>query len=209
MTAAADTSAAESDGLSPDAQPHVVNRPTDDEPADADESNDAGTESAVDDSNEDVRRENIGREAGCRSSSEVVARSDVSQGEVQARHCTMRRCSVRRMRSTLSWRLMDYTCPHCRKMHAHLREAMDRYGDQLAVVILPMPLELDCNKLVPATDPSHRGACKIARTALAVAEVDPSKFLDFHNFLMAERGESPRRRRRRWSAAFDWSIARS
>jgi hypothetical protein len=87
--------------------------------------------------------------------------------------------------------MMDYTCPHCRKMHAHILEAMDRYGDQLAVIILPMPLELECNKLVPATDPIHRGSCKISRTVLALAEVDPSKFLDFHNFLLAEEEEPP------------------
>ncbi len=54
-----------------------------------------------------------------------------------------------------------------------------------------MPLELDCNKMVAATDPMHRGACKIARTALAVAEVEPSKFVDFHNFLMADEEHVP------------------
>ena len=74
---------------------------------------------------------------------------------------------------------------------AHIREALDRYGDQLAVIILPVPLELECNKLVPATDPIHRGSCKISRTVLALAEVDPSKFLDFHNFLLAEEEEPP------------------
>jgi hypothetical protein len=76
-------------------------------------------------------------------------------------------------------------------MHAHIREAMQRYGDQVAVVILPVPLELECNKMVAATDPAHRGACKIARTALAVGEVAPSKFIDFHNFLMANEEKVP------------------
>jgi protein-disulfide isomerase len=87
--------------------------------------------------------------------------------------------------------MMDYTCPHCRKMHTHIREAMERYGDQLAVVIMPVPLELTCNKLVAATDPLHRGACKIARTSLAVAEVDPSRFIDFHNFLLENEEKAP------------------
>ena len=87
--------------------------------------------------------------------------------------------------------LMDYTCPHCRKMQPHIREALHRYGDQLAVVILPVPLELECNKLVPETDPIHRGSCKISEVALAVAKVDPSKFVDFHNYLLADEKNVP------------------
>jgi hypothetical protein len=87
--------------------------------------------------------------------------------------------------------MMDYTCPHCRKMHEHIREARERYGDQLAVVILPMPLELECNKMMTETDPMHRGSCKISKTALAVAKADPRKFLDFHNFLLADEKNPP------------------
>ncbi|MGD9635622.1 MAG: hypothetical protein AB7U97_20235, partial [Pirellulales bacterium] len=67
----------------------------------------------------------------------------------------------------------------------------ERYGDQLAVVILPMPLELECNKMMTETDPMHRGSCKISKTALAVAKADPRKFLDFHNFLLADEKNPP------------------
>jgi hypothetical protein len=87
--------------------------------------------------------------------------------------------------------MMDYTCPHCRKMHAHIQEAMDRYGDQLAVVIMPVPLELECNKLVGETDPMHRGACKLAKLSLAVAKTNQAKFIEFHNFLLDKEEKAP------------------
>ena len=92
--------------------------------------------------------------------------------------------------------MMDYTCPHCRKMHAHIREAMERYGDQLAIVIMPVPLELECNKLVSVTDPMHRGACKMARLALAVAKIDPASSSTFtiSCWPMKKRRRPPRRR---------------
>jgi protein-disulfide isomerase len=87
--------------------------------------------------------------------------------------------------------LMDYTCPHCRKAYAQIEDLLDLYGDQLAVVILPVPLELECNKMVPSTDPMHRGACKFAELSLAVAKADPRKFADFHGYLLAEVEEPP------------------
>jgi protein-disulfide isomerase len=87
--------------------------------------------------------------------------------------------------------LMDYTCPHCREMHKKIRRAKERYGDQLAVVIMPVPLELECNKIVPATSPEHRGACGMARRALAVGEISPEKFVEFHNWLLANEKQAP------------------
>ena len=88
--------------------------------------------------------------------------------------------------------LIDYTCPHCRQMNQKIEAAFDRYGsDQLAVVIMPCPLELECNKVLPATDPMHRGSCKLARLALSVAAVDLSAFRDYHNWLMENVEEVP------------------
>ena len=51
--------------------------------------------------------------------------------------------------------MVDYACPHCRAMHQTVERAIERYGDQLAVVIMPMPLELECNKQMPKTEPAH------------------------------------------------------
>jgi hypothetical protein len=45
--------------------------------------------------------------------------------------------------------------------------------------------------MLNSTDPTHRGSCKISRTALAVAKADPRKFIDFHNFLMEDEEKTP------------------
>jgi hypothetical protein len=87
--------------------------------------------------------------------------------------------------------IVDYACPHCRAMHQTIAKAIDRYGDQLAIVIMPMPLELECNPQMASTEPAHFGACKLARLALAMSEVDPAAFVDFHEWLMADKDKVP------------------
>jgi uncharacterized membrane protein len=87
--------------------------------------------------------------------------------------------------------MVDYACPHCRAMNKTIQQAIDRYGDQLAIVVMPMPLELECNKLMSRTEPAHLGACQLARLALALSEVDPSAFADFHEWLMADKDKVP------------------
>jgi uncharacterized membrane protein/protein-disulfide isomerase len=87
--------------------------------------------------------------------------------------------------------MVDYACPHCRAMHQTVERAIERYGDQLAIVIMPMPLELECNKQMDKTEPAHYGACKLARLALGVSEVDPGAFADFHNWMMADKDKVP------------------
>jgi len=87
--------------------------------------------------------------------------------------------------------LQSFHQAHRRKMYSQIEDALDRFGDQLAVVIMPVPLELECNKLVPSTDPMHRGACKIAGLSLALAKADPIRFADFHDFLLADPEKSP------------------
>ena len=41
--------------------------------------------------------------------------------------------------------MYDYTCPHCRNTHRAIRGAFDRFGDDLAVIALPVPLDRKCN----------------------------------------------------------------
>lgn len=184
MTAAADSSDSTPGELSPDAEAHVVNRPTD-EPA-GDDEHTSILDAPAETTDEETASADDVADGAPKLSREVTfldgkVKLDMYQeavlGSPDAEFVVIE--------------MMDYTCPHCRKMHAHIREAMERYGDQLAVVILPVPLELGCNKLVAATDPLHRGACKIAKTSLAVADVDPGKFIDFHNFLLANEENPP------------------
>ena len=78
--------------------------------------------------------------------------------------------------------MFDYTCPHCRNTHHAISGAQKRYGDDLAIFALPVPLEGACN---PAAGGGHPGACEMAKIAVAVWRLDPSKFQTFHDWMFA------------------------
>ncbi|MFO0978908.1 MAG: vitamin K epoxide reductase family protein [Planctomycetaceae bacterium] len=77
--------------------------------------------------------------------------------------------------------MFDYTCPHCRNTHSAIKGAFEQYGDDLAIVALPVPLESSCNRA--ASGGGHFGACELGRIAVAVWRADASKFHEFHNWL--------------------------
>jgi uncharacterized membrane protein len=80
--------------------------------------------------------------------------------------------------------LFDYTCPHCRALHGNLQQAIKRYGDQLAIITLPMPLNSDCNPLVGKNEERHKDACSLAIMALAIYKAMPEKFAEFDSWLI-------------------------
>jgi uncharacterized membrane protein/thiol-disulfide isomerase/thioredoxin len=90
--------------------------------------------------------------------------------------------------------MVSYDCPHCRKMAPMMTEVLARYGDQVALLIMPVPLDKDCNKLV--TDPTllHPGACGTSRRVCGVAKLNPSVFAKFHEFLMTGKEAPPMER---------------
>lgn len=79
--------------------------------------------------------------------------------------------------------ILDYTCPHCQATHTAVKGAKQRYGDRLAVLILPVPLNRKCNPTVQNTNAQHAEACELAKLAIAVWRVDRSQFESFHNYL--------------------------
>ena len=88
--------------------------------------------------------------------------------------------------------MFDYTCPHCRNTHHAIAGAQKKYGDDLAIFALPVPLEKKCNSA--ATGGGHPGACELARIAIAVWRIDPSKFQEFHDWMFkTTRSESAAR----------------
>ena len=88
--------------------------------------------------------------------------------------------------------MFDYTCPHCRNTHHTIAGAQKHYGDDLAIFALPVPLENACNRT--ASGGGHPGACELARIAIAVWRVDPSKFQTFHDWMFqSSRTESAAR----------------
>lgn len=76
--------------------------------------------------------------------------------------------------------LFDYSCHHCRALHWRMEEVRRRYGDQLAIVMLPVPMNAGCNPSVKETAEVHGNACLYARLAIAVWQKRPSKFQEFH-----------------------------
>ncbi len=84
-------------------------------------------------------------------------------------------------------KLFDYTCRDCRTLHQYLLEARRRYGNQFAVVVVPVPMNSKCNKHISYTHPDQEDACRYAKLALAVWQIVPSKFEGFHNWLFASR----------------------
>jgi len=87
--------------------------------------------------------------------------------------------------------MLSYDCKHCRNMHRTIKQAKARYGDQVAIIVMVVPLEKGCNKLVTTSAGSHRGACSTARMALGVARLRPTAFARFHDWLMADKEKPP------------------
>ena len=81
--------------------------------------------------------------------------------------------------------LMDYTCQQCRSLHPLLSGAIAHYETDLAVVVIPVPLESGCNRFVNVFDPRHVNACEYSRLALAIWRTRRRRgFRAFHEWLM-------------------------
>ena len=79
--------------------------------------------------------------------------------------------------------MFDYTCPHCRATHKAVHGAMQRFGDDLGIIALPVPLHRSCNSAVRSGSSKHADACEVARIAIALWRVNPRKFDQFHSWL--------------------------
>jgi protein-disulfide isomerase len=78
--------------------------------------------------------------------------------------------------------LFDVTCGHCRELHRQLATARARYGKDLAIVALPMPLDARCNPAVSKVG-GNVNSCEYARLALAVWRADRTKYEEFVGYM--------------------------
>lgn len=79
--------------------------------------------------------------------------------------------------------LFDYTCSSCRRVHGYLQRAEERFGkDNYLVVMLPTPLNSNCNRYFEETP--HRNACLFASMAYAMWDADPEKFYEFDRWMI-------------------------
>jgi uncharacterized membrane protein len=64
--------------------------------------------------------------------------------------------------------LFDYTCPTCRKGHRALAEALELCGPDIALLLVPAPVDPTCNPHVTRRHATHAFACRFARLGLDV-----------------------------------------
>jgi protein-disulfide isomerase len=86
--------------------------------------------------------------------------------------------------------LADYTCPHCRDLHAALPAVAEHYKGQVTFALMPVAMNSKCNPLVAVTDPRHTYACDLAKLALAVWRAKPEAYGEIDAYLFAP--EEPR-----------------
>ena len=82
--------------------------------------------------------------------------------------------------------MFDYTCPYCRATHQAVRGAIEHFGDDLAIIALPVPLDSACNRTVGYTAAEHAEACEIAKIAVAVWRCSRRQFPPFHSWLFEQ-----------------------
>ena len=82
--------------------------------------------------------------------------------------------------------LFDYTCHHCRQLHGQIRTAIKQFGGQLSCLMIPMPLDANCNAQVKRTGRDHVDACKYAKICLAVQQSAPGKYDAFDRWLFSD-----------------------
>jgi uncharacterized membrane protein len=80
----------------------------------------------------------------------------------------------------------DYGCGACRTMSSYLDALVAAHPEEICVVLLPMPLDRDCNPLLPPLEPGHPGACEMARASLAIWRHARENFHAFHTALLAD-----------------------
>jgi len=78
--------------------------------------------------------------------------------------------------------MLDYSTPSSQRIHAHITTLVDTLGEELAVILVPVPLDKDCNENWPSADSAN--ACQIATYAYAAWEANPRIYQAYHNYLM-------------------------
>lgn len=85
--------------------------------------------------------------------------------------------------------IFDYTCPACRRFHPSLDAALVGHESTASVVLMPVPLDSQCNPGVRETAYMHLNACQFAKMGLAVWNSKPSAYAAFDKFMFT--GEFP------------------
>jgi uncharacterized membrane protein len=82
----------------------------------------------------------------------------------------------------IAW-LFDHTCDECHRQHGMLLEVLERFGDRLAVIAIPVPMHSSCNPAVKCKEAERVQACAYARLCWAVWLCDPSLYAAWDQFM--------------------------
>lgn len=81
--------------------------------------------------------------------------------------------------------LFDYACPHCRRVHKvlHNVRSSEPYRHRVALVVLPLPINPDCNPFFRTLRPQFADSCERSRIALAVWRSKRDVFAEFDHWM--------------------------
>ncbi len=82
--------------------------------------------------------------------------------------------------------MFDYCCPPCRETFKAIRGAQLELGDDLAIVLLPVPLNSDCNPTIKVTGSHYKESCVLSKLAVATWRVDTKAFASLHLWMLAD-----------------------
>lgn len=85
--------------------------------------------------------------------------------------------------------MFDYQCASCRMMSGHLKALVEAYPEQVAVLLVPVPMDRACNDFLTKGG-DYEGSCAISRIALAVWAAQPGSFGEFHDAMMRDPSEA-------------------
>ncbi len=80
----------------------------------------------------------------------------------------------------------DYQCASCRVMHGHFSALLARHPGKVCLIVLPVPLEANCNPHLPDPQNSTPGSCLLSRLSLAVWRHAPDRFPAVHQAFFAD-----------------------
>ena len=80
----------------------------------------------------------------------------------------------------------DYQCPACRRMGGYLATLVASHPAEIAVILLPVPLDGGCNPALPPGDSGHLGSCRLTEIALAVWRAKPAAFPAIHRAFLSD-----------------------
>lgn len=77
----------------------------------------------------------------------------------------------------------DYTCGSCKDMHKDLHLVAEKHPGKFCMIMLPVPLNRECNPHFPTPLTNHEHACELARLSLAAWRANPEVWPQVHETL--------------------------